>query len=1159
MTDGQAARAFRHVLRRVRHRWFLLEWLAVFAGACVAAALAATALALVDRLAAVGGWALGALVATVPIAGLAAALALGWKLRYRPSDRRIARYIEERCPELEDRLATAADVLHAPGRSAFDGAILDDAARRGAALDLDRVVPRARLWRRGATAAIAAALLLAALTLARRPLDGAIWATRLAVWPPALTLAVEPGHARVTEGEAVAVSARVTGVPDRAVPDEFMLHIRSAAGEESVAMPLTAGTARARIEPVQATLSYRVTTGGLASPEYRVEVRRFARVARLDVAYVYPAFTRLAPRQQHDGGDVLAPLGTQVTITVRATTPAPEGHLAFSDGTAVPLRAAGDETLSGTFVVEGEGAYRVVLTSADGLTWRDENEYFVRPVDDLPPEVRVLRPGGDRRVTRLEEVSFEVRADDDHGVANLELVVAPRGGTPRVIPLQRGAPQASVTGRHTLYLEDFDVAPGDFLTYFARARDVARGKRATEARTDIFFLEVAPFTEEFEAAPSQAFAAGGAGDMDDLAEQQKDVVVATWKLQRREDASRSRADVTTVARAQATVRRRAEEQARRRMADPAPPRRAGRPGRSSEPGVEPPVVLPPAEPGTPPDGAVPATAPAGPGAADVMSAAVSAMTRAVTALDAGDLETAIRHEMDALNQLLRAAAEVRRKAIARQQQGGGRGGRSGNQDLSALFDRELQRQQETNYENRPSEEAPTDRAAADPLEQLRELARRQQDMERRERQLAREQATLPPEELKRRLERLTRDQAAVQRETERLARAFDRQAGQGGQPGARGAADALRAAADEMQRAGGDAGAPPGGVQAGAAGAGSGRASRQRALTQLREAERRAAGDDPATRARADGERRLELQELAEAQRRLGRDASAAAAAGDGTETRRLAGDQERLAARLDGVPGEPSGPTGRKSSAQQLSGRMRAAADRLRGAGGAASEPAARLRAHAEDAAALARELDRMAQAAGGAAADGETRRLSAQLARARDLRVELGRLSRRIGEFAGSDVSTTGGQAAGPSGPPPAGQRGGGAGGGGDGAAAAELARLQREFARRAAEARQLAAGMGRGQTDGGDRGGGTSTEWQPSESAPGTETFKQDFARWEALRRDVELSLDRIEASISATLDAREGRRRLAAGERDRAPAPYRRQVGRYFEALTSTDRP
>ena len=41
------------------------------------------------------------------------------------------------------------------------------------------------------------------------------------------------------------------------------------------------------------------------------------------------------------------------------------------------------------------------------------------------------------------------------------------------------------------------VKPGDVITYYARATDVGRGKRSTEATSDIFFLEVKPFNEEF--------------------------------------------------------------------------------------------------------------------------------------------------------------------------------------------------------------------------------------------------------------------------------------------------------------------------------------------------------------------------------------------------------------------------------------------------------------------------------------------------------------------------------------------------------------------------------------------------------------------------------------------------------------------------------------
>ena len=52
------------------------------------------------------------------------------------------------------------------------------------------------------------------------------------------------------------------------------------------------------------------------------------------------------------------------------------------------------------------------------------------------------------------------------------------------------------------------------ITYYARARDVARGKQSSETRSDMFFLEVKPFNEEFVAAQSQAMGGGGAGHAD---------------------------------------------------------------------------------------------------------------------------------------------------------------------------------------------------------------------------------------------------------------------------------------------------------------------------------------------------------------------------------------------------------------------------------------------------------------------------------------------------------------------------------------------------------------------------------------------------------------------------------------------------------------------
>src|SRR5262249_4070499 len=153
-----------------------------------------------------------------------------------------------------------------------------------------------------------------------------------------------------------------------------------------------------------------------------------------------------------------------------------------------------------------------------------DTEYFIRTLEDRPPEVHIIRPASDRAVTRLEEVDIEAQADDDYGIDRIELVYSVRGGPEKAVPLNVPRRATSVSPTHTLYLEDLDVQPGDFVSYYARARDITRGKRQNEARSDIFFLEVRPFDQEFALAQSQSMAgAGFNGSIDDLVNAQKQV------------------------------------------------------------------------------------------------------------------------------------------------------------------------------------------------------------------------------------------------------------------------------------------------------------------------------------------------------------------------------------------------------------------------------------------------------------------------------------------------------------------------------------------------------------------------------------------------------------------------------------------------------------
>jgi hypothetical protein len=75
----------------------------------------------------------------------------------------------------------------------------------------------------------------------------------------------------------------------------------------------------------------------------------------------------------------------------------------------------------------------------------------------------------------------------------------------------------------------------------------------------------------------------------------------------------------------------------------------------------------------------------------------------------------------------------------------------------------------------------------------------------------------------------------------------------------------------------------------------------------------------------------------------------------------------------------------------------------------------------------------------------------------------------------------------------------------------------------------------------------------------SAPGTEAFKQDFAKWQELRRQATQALDVAETTLGKKLQEKEAKDRLAAGVDDRAPAAYQQQVDSYFKALASRKKP
>jgi hypothetical protein len=1151
------------LLGRVRTRWQAIRVLRATSRAAIAVSIVlAVSLIVVVWTArsplAMGGMGLLSL--------LLAAGAMFWALaplRGRPTDAQLARFIEEHAPSLDDRLATAVDLLwrspsglvksvtsphptegehyeRAPASSALAGLLLADAAARARTVDVESVVPTATVRRAAASAAGAILMLVAVVVVGSGPARQVLDAAALVLFPSRAELDVRPGDTRVRAGTPLSIEARLVG--NRSPIDA---QVQIAVGNQWRSSDMTrdsAGTFQLTLGSVEAPFRYRVVAQNLISSTYSVTVARPPQVTRIDLDYTYPPAIGLKPRSEQNGGDIYAPAGTDVRVWIHTDLPVSTGRLTLGDAKAVPLTVEAPTRLSAVLKMVGDNSYRVVVVDDEGLSNGSDTEYFIRVLDDRPPEVHVTKPAADRAVTRLEEVDIEAQVDDDYGVDRLELVYAVRGGVEHVAGLDVPRHATSASVRHTLYLEDLDVQPGDFVSYYVRARDVARGKKSNEARSDIFFLDVRPYEQEFSLAQSQSMAGSGyAGAIDDLVNAQRQVVVATWKLDRRArgGGGRSEPDIRAIARAEADLKSRVEQTAsafrESTMRDPR--RRVG--GGNGDPGSV-------ARPGD-----------------NAMTAAALAIGRAVTSLEALQTTEALGPEMEALNHLLRTQADIRHRQVAMDQSAAGAAGNSNrNFDISTLFDRELRRQQQTSYETLKT--SGRQQPETSTLDRIRDLARRQDELLKRQQELARGEAS--GDELKRQLEQLTREQSELRQAAEELVRQASNQQSQAGRSSRdnednggqlRDVSDAMRQATVELRRGATD--------EAGS--------SAGRAFEKLRDLAKRLQSSQPDAWRRALGDLQLEARDVADRQRQLSSElAKLPQQDANGDAMRRVASEEERLADRvrrlLDGVKlqaaaernrggverGKRQGIVGdaaREIEVQRLLERMQQSADEIRTAavdatrGTPATGPKGDPRFQAGIQQDLARQLDRLADRLGAARDDKDdtSRQLSAELDRARELRKQLDQVARA---FEGAE----GGERRSQKQPGEQGRTGEGR----QGAGGIDLSRLNEESLRHLREAKELIDQLRRDDPGFSRNGAGFTLEGQGMiSSAPGTEGFKQDFARWEALRRRVTVALEQAETTLSTKLQANESKNRLAAGVEDKPPIEYRRQVDRYFKAI------
>lgn len=467
-----------------------------------------------------------------------------------------ARVVESRHPELDSALLAAAELEpDLPGdQYGFLAKRLVDQVLRQPALSPARVVSDARVRRAYLMHGVFAALFAGAVIFLRVPSLGSGLGSVFGggADPGLLEVLVEPGDAAVEKGRGLLITAQFAGAR---VPADVDLVFTTDEGEpERVPMKrsLDDPVFGARLASIVDDTMYRIEWEGAASDSFRLAVFEHPELVRSDVVLHYPAYAGIEERRIEDTRRVTVPEGTELTLICRLNK-------------VVASAVLIDETLGMETVLEQDSAapleygatlhmtesVRLALSLVDEESRpnRTRTEFVFKVTPNRRPDLK-LTSARDTRVSALEELTLNAKMTDDFGVQRFGVSYRIGGDDETEVVLGQGQEDAQlVDAEHTIALEDLGASPAQLLSYhfWADDLDTAGGPRRTTS--DLYFAEVRPFEEIFRQAEPQPGGdsagdqgqqggdqqqQGGPQGAGELVELQRDVILATWNVFRRD-------------------------------------------------------------------------------------------------------------------------------------------------------------------------------------------------------------------------------------------------------------------------------------------------------------------------------------------------------------------------------------------------------------------------------------------------------------------------------------------------------------------------------------------------------------------------------------------------------------------------------------------------
>ncbi len=384
----------------------------------------------------------------------------------------------------------------------------------------------------GHLAALAAALLL--LVLLGYNAGHPVFRSWLAA-----QITVDPGDTQIERGSSLVISARFGGQP----PPEATLVLASASGKTlRIAMErhLADPVFGASLNEVSEEGRYHIEYDGRKTADFKVAVFDYPSLLRADALLHFPEYTGLTNTTILDTRRISAIEGTRLTYTFQLNKPVTRAVLVSTNHSFNLALQDNSVALLDDFVLTNSARYTLALEDADGRSNKFPADIVIQVLTNRPPELKFVFPSGDQRVSRLEELQLRAEARGEFGLLKYGIGFGLAGEDPRIVELGQSAPRNEK--RQFNYLIPFEtlpLEPDQVLSYFAWADDFGPDGKIRRTYSDMFFAEVRPFEEAFRAGQPDSAGASGQGEgqqegnkADELAQMQKEIVIATWKLRR---------------------------------------------------------------------------------------------------------------------------------------------------------------------------------------------------------------------------------------------------------------------------------------------------------------------------------------------------------------------------------------------------------------------------------------------------------------------------------------------------------------------------------------------------------------------------------------------------------------------------------------------------